>query len=237
MKNLIKEKREAEFRRRILSAIENKSKPTHWLWGLLNSRLFSVLVLGTMAAAAGTYFTQHQQCLADANRLTETWARLTRELHTRQGPWVLTVMGAKTVDDLRSAKLPYVYSEYKDASLYEIVRSRRVIARRIDFSPTREWEKKRLVHRKLQKFRAKDVIDYGGISVGLVPPTLTDSDLPEAQMLASKMFEIDVPQLDYELGLWVHPACSPTTIAKILLGKHPPIMVSSRGPEEGMILR
>jgi hypothetical protein len=231
MNDHLRDKREADFQKRVLKALE-LPKPSRW--SFLNSRLFSVLVLGVIGTVGSIYFTSYQKCAADAERLTEAWSRLTREAMERHTALAWTVTQAKSIDDFRNIKYPNVYSEMKDKSLWEVLREKQQISRRIDFSPTANMRTSTSDGADT-KYSANDLMRYGTIGVGNVPPDIDDSELENVRSFLQRYLSATFVGYRKDLRIWLHPNCSFANVAKSIVGRRTPIMVSSPSPVEGVV--
>jgi len=227
MSDLLRERRDQEFQRRVLAALE-RPKPPKWT-AVVNSRLFSVLVLGIIGAIGSFYFTNYQKCLADAERLSEAWYRLTREAMTRHDAIAWTVVRATSFDDFRNIKYPNVYSDLKDKSLWEVLREKRQVARRIDFTPTSTLK---ISASGDTGYSADELDKYGGIAVGNVRYDLKDNELENARSFLMRYLNGVFAQYRREMRLWLHPRCTFTTVAKSIAGYQSPIITTSLNPAE-----
>jgi hypothetical protein len=231
MNDNLRNRRELEFQKKVLAALQ-RPKPSRWL-AVFNSRLFSVLVLGLFGTIGSIYFTSYQKCTADAERLSEAWYRLTREAMTRQDAIAWTVTQAKSMDDFRNIKYPNVYAEMKDKSLWEVLREKRQISRRIDFSPTRNMQIPATSVGDT-KYSADELVRYGGIAVGNVPHHIKDTEIDAVRSFLMRYFNGTFMEYHKDIRIWLHPRCDFSSVAMSIVGRPTPIIVSSTTPVDGL---
>jgi hypothetical protein len=231
MNDFLRNKRDIEFQKRVIAALD-RSKPSRW-WAFFNSRVFSVLALGMFGAVGSIYFANYHQCHRDADRMSESWYRLTREAMTRHEALWWIIKDAKGLDDLRNFRSPSVYSEMKDKTLWEILREKRHIARRIDFSATRDIQPSK--PRPSSGYSMNELFRYGKVPVGLVPPELSDEELPQIKAFSEKYLNIIFYDYTRDLRLYILPKCGLLNVLKSVIGKPTTIMESSLMPAESVI--
>jgi hypothetical protein len=62
----LRERREREFQRRVLSALEKKQNR---IWAFLNSGIVLWFLTAMIITVGGSFITNHKQCLADARQI------------------------------------------------------------------------------------------------------------------------------------------------------------------------
>ncbi|MEY9588759.1 hypothetical protein ABIA06_001050 [Bradyrhizobium yuanmingense] len=148
---------------------------------------------------------------------------------TRHDAIAWTVVRATSFDDFRNIKYPNVYSDLKDKSLWEVLREKRQVARRIDFTPTSTLK---ISASGDTGYSADELDKYGGIAVGNVRYDLKDNELENARSFLMRYLNGVFAQYRREMRLWLHPRCTFTTVAKSIAGYQSPIITTSLNPAE-----
>jgi hypothetical protein len=222
----LRQKREREFQQKVLAALDKPA--ANKLWTIVNSRLFSVIVLGVLGAAIGAYFTQSQQCLRDSDQLSERWYRLTREVYTRHEALFHVVRSAKSVSEVRAQlnQLQSVYADLRDRSLFDLTRERRLINDRIDFAATTDmiWKSK---ERPEVYFSAGALMRYGSILLGVLERDIADQEIDKLREYVAKRFQTVFFEFSVERNIKLSPRCSFITVTQSLFGGRPRIIVAN----------
>jgi hypothetical protein len=225
MADSLRERREREFRNRVLKAIEKERPKPNRFWALINSRLFTAIVLGSFVAVIGGYFTHYQQCISDAERIGEAWSRRTREAMTRQESLGWVIKNAKTLDEIRSFKAPTVYSELKDKPLFEVLRERNQFAPFIDLSATKSIPSDAAIPGR--PYNAWEYVRYGRIAAGTLRPEIQESELPDIKDFVERYFGELEDAYSREFRVWLYPRCDLKTVLPTLIGKRTKILEAS----------
>jgi hypothetical protein len=131
-----------------------------------------------LLTSAGAYFTNYTQCIADADRLSERYTRISREVLAREQAFADGVARATTIDEvLRTAKsYPSMYSDLASRSLVDLQSELLAISRKISAGPGFE-------HLSDELFPNGAELLFDGrlyrLRYGDTTVTLADSDLPE----------------------------------------------------------
>ena len=134
----IRNRREREFQSRLLAAAEKQK--ANWLWTIVNSRLFSVIVLGTLGALISVYISHRQECLRDFHKHVELFESLTEELTSRLDFVYSNSSGEFTATALIKAirDAPHVSADLRQYSLSEVQAKYYRTRNRFDFRRTPE---------------------------------------------------------------------------------------------------
>jgi len=114
--------------------VDLQNKKRNVFLAILNSGFFLWLLSAIFLAAGGSYFTNYQDCMRDAEKLISQHDRLTREIRNRRSfVWSL-VASAKSIGEIRGGldKCPVTYSEFKEFSTFELQQSINRLQRQID---------------------------------------------------------------------------------------------------------
>jgi hypothetical protein len=127
-------RRDRKFQQRLLAALDRPKK--HWFIRIVNSAAFLWLATLLLVTVGGGFLTNYQQCIRDADLLSERHARIFRALHTRQKAFATLIETSATVEDIRAgvAKLPYTYSDLRERTLFDLNREFELIHTKIDDS-------------------------------------------------------------------------------------------------------
>ena len=109
-------------------------KPVSRLWLFVNSGLFLWLLTAVFVTIGGSYFSQIQKCVADADALGERYYILTRELSNRNTEFARAIHVAESIEALKRAKAEYKsdFAEFQAKTGDEIESEWRHIIRRVD---------------------------------------------------------------------------------------------------------
>ena len=101
----------------------------------LNKPLMIWALSTVTVTVVGWYYTSFQQCVRDADEYERTYSKLTTEIDDRRAYIRRAVVDAETSADLRAAmqNLPYVYREYKEATLKELRGDLALLRRHVRF--------------------------------------------------------------------------------------------------------
>jgi len=128
-------RQERDLHLKLLAAIQ-KPKSRRFT-STLNSPFFIWLLSAILLTSAGAYFTNYTQCIADADRLSERYTRISREVLAREQAFADGVARATTIDEvLRTAKsYPSMYSDLASRSLVDLQSELLAISRKISAGP------------------------------------------------------------------------------------------------------
>lgn len=217
----IRQKREREFQARVLVAVE---KPKHGrLWAALNSRFFSLVVIGLFATSISGYFTHYQQCVTEANKDGDKYVRLGAELSLRHGFIATMVADAKDIGEITTglSRASGFRAEFKETRLEELSEERQSFVRKIDFGAVSG-----LLQRRQERFLIErnqlysqginpDSIDYA--FSGIISKPFSNETLENVQRYTKLAFN-DSPEKFLDDFRLVEANCSLTTIFKGILG-------------------
>jgi hypothetical protein len=172
--------RDRKIQERLLAALERPKKPL--LIRLVNSAAFLWLSTLLLVTIGGGFLTNYQQCVRDADILSERHARIFRELNTRQRALAALIEISPTVEEIRAgvAKLPYTYSDLKERTLFDLNREFELIHTKIDDSALP------------QQFQANAVTLASWINFstnlfqGEIPATMKNDQLPDFKKFAKE---------------------------------------------------
>jgi len=121
----LRQKKEREFQKRVLAALEGAKPKKGRIGGIINSAFFLWLLSAVVITAGGAFFTKRQECLGEAHRVQDIWSKLARELYTRESYVLKTIQRASTIEEVkeRVPKCSWLYNEYKERSTGEISNS------------------------------------------------------------------------------------------------------------------
>jgi hypothetical protein len=122
----------------------------------------------------------------------------------------------------------------KDKSLWEVLREKQQITRRIDFRPTANVQPS-TADVGDTKYSANELLRYGSIAVGNIPPDIADSELENVRSFLQPYLSATFVGYRKDLRIWLHPNCSFANVAQSIIGRPPKIIVSSSSPVEGIV--
>jgi hypothetical protein len=120
----IRNRREREFQSRMLAAVEKpKQSTTGVVAKVLNSPFTLWLLSAILITVGGAFFSTRQQCIADAEKVIESAAKLDSEIARRQRYIFRSIVAAETVAELKDAlaKMPTLYADFAGRSLFELL--------------------------------------------------------------------------------------------------------------------
>ena len=212
--------RDREFQRRLLAALE-KPKPNR-LIAVVNSAVFLWLLSALLVTFGGTYFASHQACIQDGDRAVERWHRLTREISVRHEELLFVVASAKTISSIRDAipKLPSVYFELRERTLFELTRERSLLSNEVDFSAVRLATVR--LPRREPSFDEWRFAPYGQIGLGILERDVKDELLDDGlRDYFVRILEDRKRDWERERYYLLEPRCTPAAIAKSWFGYRP----------------
>jgi hypothetical protein len=208
---LQREKREKDFQKRVLQALE---KPTRGrISAIINSGFFLWLMSAVFLALGGSFFTNHQQCMRDAELLIDRHEHLRVEMRYRN---------AMEVNERAEAK-----SAYSEEDLHDKGRH---------FDDLKKSEDKDVA---LELQRVTDRIDYEDAPQNANKIAAIQAN--QRYVFSRYMIFSPVPENEhhyaiflkpyyqfqwilYKYGYTYQPSCSPKSLVEIALGYRPKII-------------
>lgn len=106
------------------------------IWLVVNSGIFLWFISAVVLASAGSYFSNYQECVRDAEQLITQHDRISREISNRQlFVWSL-VLSAKDMNEIHEGlkACPVTYAEFKELSTFELKQLFKRLEAQIDAS-------------------------------------------------------------------------------------------------------
>lgn len=214
---LLRNNREREFQKRILAAVEKPNRGRS-VWAVLNSPFVIWLFTACMITLVGAYLSANQQCVAEAERIIESVAKLDAEIVQRQGHIIRSINAATTGEELKAAianRTP-LYSEFTGRTLFELIDQKTRLVRKLDLGSDEFIERSQTEWDSIVSGMASTSPTQRAIMSGAYTADLSNVNLSELKDLFSQ----------YNPGYWFNyrlltPVCSPMDLLQSLVSADP----------------
>jgi hypothetical protein len=225
----LRRKREHEFQRRVLAAIEKPKRNRFFV--IINSAAFIWLASVFVITIGGGYITNHKQCMDDAEKIIERRSHLSLEMRGREGAYLTRVSDAKTIQDASTFpdKRGSIYTDLSATAYPEVRVEYLLLTRRVRYAEIHDpnmpmeisaWGHFQTVHNKKrdEEFEASS-------------PDKKSRALKFQKLIAELLFTQQSYErtLDNFAYIFV-PDCSVLNTAATALGYRPPIVFGAPSP-------
>lgn len=204
---VMRHKREREFQARVLAKVEKPKE--NQFWALLNKPFTLWFFSLILVSIFGSYLSAYQQCRKDADDEIERGTKIARELFQRELRIKTIILTSNTVAEMRQeiAKPNSYYPELSGLSLDILEETYTSLMNRVigvqGFPPTP---------------RQLALAHLHSISLGVIPPDMTDKDIPTIREYADQLLARAWPLPLPGFGVSPYqPACSPSNLWDRLL--------------------
>jgi hypothetical protein len=177
----------------------------HLLIRCLNAPFTLWLLSAIVLTVGGAYFSGHQKCEADTEKIITNYYKLQIELMERLEHIQAGVASAKSLQDINDTlqTQPNVYIELKERTTRDMIYELRRTEGVIDYSRAKSFIDD-LTPRFPSIISPSDVVRYGSIPVGQKPTDMTPDDLQPAKRFveADLGYQIEKLRVYNQISLW-----------------------------------
>jgi hypothetical protein len=222
----VRNRREREFQTRVLAAVE-KQKPTKLerFTKFINAPAFLWFLTAIVLATFANYYTSYRQCMADSEALIERYHKVKFELAFRSIELAGRITASGSIDSLSEIQktIPYKNYDFKDRSLFEVLTQYLHLRyAKLDFSR----EKYPNDYEDFGSFLMRAPF-FPSLVLGAAFDKSDQNNMANLKKFALNLIHNTSQTAVYDAMSHFESACSVKTIAQIVLGGSPKIVIVS----------